>query len=159
MRLVGVTGHMNLTAASRNLVAAAAARELSVIDGPFRGYSCLAAGADQAFAFAVLAAGGELVFVNPCRQIESTMSAAVLPAFRALRGLAVATIELPFDEPSNEAYEAAGHAIAATVDELLCVWDGGPSGGRGGTADIVAYRRALGRPLTVVWPRDAQRGS
>lgn len=37
------------------------------------------------------------------------------------------------------------------------VWDGGPSGGHGGTGDVVDAARERGIPVTVVWPEGAAR--
>ena len=38
--------------------------------------------------------------------------------------------------------------VARTV---ATVWDGLPARGHGGTAEIVAYARTLGKPVTVIW--------
>ena len=56
-------------------------------------------------------------------------------------------------------YEQCGRYVVDHCDVLLVLWDGQPSRGRGGTAEIVAYARQLGRSL--VWipieaPHDAQ---
>ena len=50
----------------------------------------------------------------------------------------------------DEAYEAAGRYVADHCDLLIAVWDGRPSRGRGGTAEIVAYARRKGVPLAIV---------
>jgi hypothetical protein len=42
-------------------------------------------------------------------------------------------------------------------DVLLAVWDGQPARGPGGTGDVVAYARARGTPVEVVWPAGAAR--
>jgi hypothetical protein len=41
---------------------------------------------------------------------------------------------------------------------LLAVWDGTPSQGVGGTADVVAFAGERGVPTTVVWPPGSRRG-
>ena len=71
--------------------------------------------------------------------------------------LADETVAMPFVESSEDAYFAAGSYIADESDVLLAVWDGRPSGGLGGTGDIVLRRRARGGRLTVVWPEGAER--
>ena len=41
----------------------------------------------------------------------------------------------------------------ATVDGsdvLIAVWDGEPARGRGGTAEVVAYARSLGKPVVLI---------
>jgi hypothetical protein len=40
---------------------------------------------------------------------------------------------------------------------MMAVWDGHPADGRGGTGDVVERARALGLPVTVVWPAGAAR--
>jgi hypothetical protein len=50
----------------------------------------------------------------------------------------------------EEAYELAGQTIVETSDVLVALWDGGPSRGRGGTAEIVRYARDRQVPVEVV---------
>ncbi len=47
------------------------------------------------------------------------------------------------------AYEQAGRYVVERSDVLMALWDGLPSRGRGGTADVVDHARGLGRP--VAW--------
>jgi hypothetical protein len=53
------------------------------------------------------------------------------------------------DESAGEAYLDCGFRIVDRADVLLAIWNGQPAAGKGGTADIVEYARALGKP--VVW--------
>jgi hypothetical protein len=50
----------------------------------------------------------------------------------------------------DDAYLDGGMETVNHCDVLLAVWNGEPSRGRGGTAEIVAYARELGRPLILV---------
>jgi hypothetical protein len=151
---------MDLSPATVPSVLDALAVELRDLAGPLVGLTSLAPGADQLFASAVIAAGGAIVFVRPCDRIEDSFSTETLPEFRRLRALAAETISMPYDECSEAAYEAAGFAIADDCDVLLAVWNGEPAppGTRGGTSDVVAHRRAAGRPVVVIWPEGAARG-
>jgi hypothetical protein len=54
------------------------------------------------------------------------------------------------------AYEASGRAVVEGCEVLLALWDGAPSRGRGGTAEIVAFARERGREAVVVPVRRAQ---
>ncbi|WP_286928888.1 MULTISPECIES: hypothetical protein [Aeromicrobium] len=47
--------------------------------------------------------------------------------------------------------------ISDPAHHLIAVWDGKPSGGRGGTNDIVERRRANGQPVTIIWPHGTVR--
>ncbi|WP_286928868.1 MULTISPECIES: hypothetical protein [Aeromicrobium] len=158
MTTIGVTGHMGLTAATRVAVSAELAGRLADVPGPLVGYTSLAPGADQIFAWSVLAAGGSVVFVPPCEEIESTIPEANLRQFRAAQSAASEIIPPAHVLPSEQAFFDAGRYIAEHVDLLVAVWDGGPSGGLGGTADIVEIRESSGRPWLRVWPAAASRG-
>jgi hypothetical protein len=78
--------------------------------------------------------------------------------YRRLRAQAREVIELPFGAPSEEAYWAAGQRVVGLAEVLLAVWDGTPSQGVGGTADVVAFAGERGVPTTVVWPPGSRRG-
>jgi hypothetical protein len=64
---------------------------------------------------------------------------------------------MPFTESNRDAYMAASEHVLDAADEMIVVWDGQASGGRGGTADVVEAARARGLPVTVVWPEGATR--
>jgi hypothetical protein len=157
MTRVGITGHRDLSEPTCGLVAAAIAIQLErfpAIDG----VSSLAEGADQIFAEQVLKAGGALTAVVPSAHYgRSFASTAGSAAYRRLRALAREVIELPFSAPSEEAYLAAGQRVIGLAEVLLAVWDGTPSQGVGGTADVVALAGERGLPTTVVWPPGSRR--
>lgn len=157
MTTIGSTGHINITRETRVIVARELAGILAAQRAPIVGLTSLAPGADQAFAWAVAAAGGDLVFVRPCARIEDSIPEGNLTHFRAARDLAVDVVALPFEEPSEDAYLAAGEYIADNVDLLVAVYDGEPAGGKGGTGDIVERRNAAGLPVIVVWPPGSAR--
>ncbi|MER7667008.1 hypothetical protein ABTY61_00900 [Kitasatospora sp. NPDC096128] len=156
---IGCSGHQNLTAGTRRVVARAVAAQIAeVTDDEFVGLSCLAEGTDQLFAFAVLAAGGRLHAVLPSHELErSFRSAEALTRYRALLDLSTDVRTLPFAEPGEDAYLAAGYEVVDRCDLLLAVWDGQPAGGKGGTADAVAYARRKGVAVHVIWPSGARR--
>jgi hypothetical protein len=157
MTRVGVTGHRDLSEPTCRLVAAAIAIQLerfATIDG----ISMLAEGADQIFAEQVLRAGGALTAVIPAGGYDRSFATdAAAAAYRRLRAQAAQVVELAFDAPSDEAYLAAGHDVVGRADVLLAVWDGTPSQGMGGTAEIVAFAGERGVPTTVVWPPGSRR--
>ncbi|WP_143105580.1 hypothetical protein [Pseudonocardia ammonioxydans] len=145
-----------------DLVRAEIAHALSRISGKIVGLSSLAAGADQVFADQVLAVGGDLYVIQPCRDyIETFTERDSREHFTRLVKLATAVEVLPFIRPSEDAFLAAGFEIARRVDRLFAVWDGKPSRGRGGTGDIVNYAdsSAKGSAVTIVWPSGSARSS
>jgi hypothetical protein len=150
--VVGVCGHQQLGSARESVEGLLK----SVVDGfaaPIAGVTSLAVGADQIFGEAVLHRGGSLHAVIPCRGYESTLSGAGLDEYRRLLAAATDVAVLDFAKPSEEAFLAAGRWVAEHCDVLLAVWDGAPSRGLGGTADIVAHAQNLGRDIRVLWPQ------
>jgi hypothetical protein len=116
------------------------------------GVSSLAEGADQLFAAHILAAGGVLEAILPCEGYAGSLVTDDSRArFEDLRRAARTVITLPYPEPSEQAFLAAGIALVERCDHLFAVWDGLPARGPGGTADVVAYARTRGRPVTVLW--------
>lgn len=69
--------------------------------------------------------------------------------FDALLGRAEVISILAGADTRDEAYERVGRYVVDYCDALIALWDGQPSRGEGGTADIVAYARRQGRPL--IW--------
>lgn len=54
-------------------------------------------------------------------------------------------------ELRREAYEAAGRYVVNHCDVLIALWDGNPSNGRGGAAEIVEFALRQKRPVIRVW--------
>lgn len=154
--LVGVGGHRVLAEIGRvaagvddaldGLATAFPGRPLSVV-------SALAEGSDRVVVQrAFLRQGCTLVAILPLPRDDYERdfpSAASKEEFRRLLAKAVEVVEPAAALPREAAYERAGLAVLDRSDVLLAVWDGQPSQGRGGTADIVAEARSRGLPL--VW--------
>jgi hypothetical protein len=69
-----------------------------------------------------------------------------------LEATAIERVTLPYDEPSEDALWAAGQWVAERSDLLVACWDGQPSRGIGGTADVVQYALRHNRLIRVLWP-------
>lgn len=161
MPRIGITGHSNLTADTIPLVAAGIRAVLAALPaGELVGVSCLARGADQVFARVVLEVGGRLEVVLPAADYrERKVKPDNAAEFDELIGKATRVHIMSFPVSNREAYMAAGKQVLDGVDAMVAVWDGGPSGGHGGTADVVAAARERGLPVAVVWPEHAARES
>lgn len=158
MTRIGITGHSNLTDQTADLVHAALRDALTPYAAELVGVTCLARGADQIFARAVLDVGGRVEVVLPAPDYrEEKVKPDNRPAFDALLIGAACVRYMPFLTSGREAYMAASEEILKSVDRLIAVWDSGPSGGLGGTADVVEHARRLGTPVEVIWPEGAQR--
>lgn len=153
---LAITGHRGLTAELEaeidRMIRATVAVNRDVV-----GVSCLADGADAVFAQAVLDAGGALVAVLPASRYRETLPADFRPVYDGLLARAVKVVQLSHVTPDPQAYLEAGQRMVDESDSLLAVWDGLPGRGRGGTADVVAYARSRGVPVTVLWPEGAVR--
>ncbi|KOU52957.1 hypothetical protein ABT144_13755 [Streptomyces sp. NPDC002039] len=152
MKRIGVTGHRSIPIEVLDHVRDGLRAVLDGHDGPLEAFSSLAEGADQLFADIALECGADLTVVIPSGDYEETFEGAEsLAHYRRLKHRAAQEIRMAFDRSTDEAYYAAGTFIADSCDRLVAVWDGLPARGHGGTGEIVAYARALGKPVTVVW--------
>jgi hypothetical protein len=154
---IGITGHSNLTEATAELVAGELREILKGQRDDLVGVTCLARGADQVFARVVLELGGSLEVVLPAADYrERKVKSDNVAEFDSL--IADASVHtMPFAESNRDAYMAASEHVLSIVDKVVAVWDGGPSGGHGGTADVVEAARKHGLEVTVVWPEHAAR--
>lgn len=155
---IGITGHMDLTQPTAALVGAAVRALLAQEGRGFAGISCLARGADQIFARAVLDLGGTLIAVLPSPNYrEHQVAPDDRAEFDTLLGASAEVHCLPFPQPGEAAYAAANAALLDRADKLVAVWDGRPGRDRGGAAAMVGRARQLGKPVHVVWPAGAAR--
>jgi hypothetical protein len=154
---IAVSGHRGLPAATVRLVDEAVREWLSSADGDLTGLSCLADGADQIFARAVLDAGGRLEVIVPAAAYRNGLPQDARAGYDALLEAASAIDRLAFSESTPEAHMAASEFMISRADQLLVVWDGQPARGFGGTADVVAAARNRPVPVTVIWPDGATR--
>jgi hypothetical protein len=151
---IGITGHQRLDHPTawadvvREIDAVLARRGEHVV-----GITSLAIGADQVFADAVLQRGGSLRVVVPFEGYEATFAEG--PARDAYERLLLEADKVEYLEKSGtdeEAFFAAGKRVVDLADEVIAVWNGKPAAGLGGTADVVAYARSVGKPVTVITP-------
>lgn len=158
MTVLGCTGHQAIPpAAARHVEDGLTEVARAHADGRLVGVCSLAKGADQMFAEAVLSAGGKLQVVVPSEQYETTFDEHDLVTYIALLGRADDVEHLAFDRPSEDAFLSAGRRVAEVCDLLVAVWDGAVAKGKGGTADVVAHARKLGRQIKIVWPEGVTR--
>ncbi|HZN71312.1 MAG TPA: hypothetical protein VFC00_06465 [Micromonosporaceae bacterium] len=159
MARIGVTGHVSLSADSVEPVYRLLLRALRRHAGPdLHGVTCLARGADRVFARAVLALGGTFEVVLPALDYrERVVPPTERGEFDDLLDQASQVSCMRFAQSSRDAYVAASEELLRRSDLLLAVWDGQPSRRRGDTADVVRTARRWRLPVSVLWPRGAQR--
>jgi hypothetical protein len=159
---VGVTGHRVLPADRLEGVELAAAlgrvRELFPAGDEtpvvLSAVSALAEGADRLVAETVLATPGgglEVALPLPASDYRRDFTGeASNREFDLLLERASLVLEAPASSSREEAYEKAGRYVVDRGDVLVAIWDGEPSRGRGGTADIVRYALETRTPVVLV---------
>ncbi|MGW0485266.1 hypothetical protein [Nonomuraea sp. NPDC003214] len=154
---IAVSGHRGLPEETAVLIDGAVRQALAEYGPEVAGLSCLADGADQIFARAILDLGGVLEAVIPAKEYRDGLPGECHAAYDELLGRAVQTHRLDFVESTAESHMTASARMLDDADVLFAVWDGQPARGYGGTADVVAEARRLEVPVRVIWPDGARR--
>ena len=152
--VVGFTGH-------RSLKDAAGVQRVigEVLDGlraekqvEWLGLSSLAEGADMIFARSALrlGLGWEAVLPLPPAEFRNDFSPEVWLEVESLLAYSEHVRVIGERSHRDDAYLDCGMETVNHCDVLLAVWDGERSRGRGGTAEIIAYARDLGRPVIII---------
>lgn len=156
--VIGVTGHANLTRETMATVQREIVEQLRPHAAGLIGMTCLARGADQVFADAVLELGGALAVVSPAADYFTNISdQASRKRCESYLEASQSIVTMEYQKSGPEAYHAASRYLIDNSELVLAVWDGSAPTGNGGTSDAVAYARQHGRPVAVIWPRGAQR--
>ena len=171
---VGVTGHRELPEAAVPAIAKTVATVLATIDVTVRGIaeaesrqapetgapllrviSSLAEGADQLVAETALERGWEVQCPLPFAREEyaKDFSGEAAERYAALLARAKNVFEHAGDRRHADwAYLEAGRTMLAQSDLIIAVWDGQPSRGMGGTAEVVREAMAKGLPVVRIDP-------
>ena len=149
--IIGISGHQDRAGIDWKWVRDEIDRELAALPGRHIGYSSLAIGSDQIFAGAILDRGDELVAVVPMRSYEACLEGGALRRYRKLKSQA-SVVQLDGGTSEERAFYDAGVFIVDHVERMIAIWDGNPSQGLGGTADIVAYAVAKSIPVACINP-------
>ncbi len=158
MVTVGVTGHRQLTAEIEKYVRREIAATLDGQDfANFTGITCLADGADTIFAELVHNFGGRLIVVVPAADHRDKLPNDHHATYDRILRSANEIHRLQFEESNSDSQMQASKLLVDKSDQLVAVWDGRPSRGPGGTADVIDYARSNNTPVTVVWPTGVAR--
>lgn len=156
--MIAVVGHRDLDSGTLELVEAELRARLDCLAEGVAALVRAGAGLPLVFGRAVRAAGRTLTVLLPAQGAVP----AVLPerdrrAAGELLVLAEHVRLLAFDPADRDACVGADERVVATSRSVLAVWDGSPSDGRDATAHLVAFARARGIPVDVVWPEGCVR--
>lgn len=158
MTRIAISGHRDLDDDTARLIDVAIRNALADQAGVIIGLSCLADGADQIFARAVIDRGGTIEAVVPAEKYRDGLPLCAHVTYDELLSAAAIVHHMPFIESTSDSHMAASEFVLGRVDQLYAVWDGKPPRGYGGTADVVAEARRRGVPTRVIWPDGARRG-
>jgi len=165
--IIGVTGHRILD--SPKSIISGVDEALHVIQSSFHAehmavLSPLAEGADRLIADRALAISGtKLIAILPMPidiYQEDFQSPSSSVEFHDLLLQANEVIELPRTIKREESYRRAGEYLVAHCDVLIAIWDGLPSRGPGGTAEIITLARDRNLPLAWIYikPKEGEKG-
>lgn len=157
MTVIGATGHQELPTEAIPFLAEKVREVVRSCAPPRRLFTSLAAGADQLVARTVLQEGGRLHAVVPSVGYEATLDGDDRHSYEELLAKADGVTRLDFQQPSEQAYWAAGKEVVDRCEVLVAIWDGRPARGLGGTADVVKYARGHGKDVRVIWPSGVAR--
>jgi hypothetical protein len=158
MTRIAVSGHRGFTAEVEALIDTAVRAALSRYTGTdLVGLSCLADGADQIFARAVLDVGGTLEVFVPAVRYRDALPTSAHAGYDELISRAVTVHRLDHVESTAASHMDASVEMLKSAELLFAVWDGLPARSFGGTADVVTHAREIGVPVTVIWPAGARR--
>ncbi len=152
--VVGFTGHRQLTdpdGATR--VMREVLTELKAEPGvEWLALSSVAAGSDVLFARTALSLGlgWEAVLPLPPAEFRRDFDDVSWREVETLLSEAEAVRVIGERPEREDAYLDSGMEAVNYCDVLLAFWDGEPARGRGGTAEIVAYAREMGRPVILI---------
>ncbi|MFF8384231.1 hypothetical protein ACF053_11400 [Streptomyces kanasensis] len=156
--MIAAVGHTDLTPETLALVEEELRTRLEHLTDDGTGLVRAAAGLPVAFGRAVRGAGRGLVVLLPAQgSVPAVLPRRDRHAAGELLRLAEQMRLMPYDPEGRDACVGADERMIATSRHVLAVWDGSPSDGRDATAHLVAYARARGIPVDVVWPPGATR--
>jgi hypothetical protein len=150
---IGITGHRGFNEQTTALIRKALHDVITNYEpANLIGLTCLADGADTLFAEAVLDHGGTIEVIIPATTYRDNLPPEHHVTYDRLFEQAASIRQLDFEESSSQAHMAASELMISLASELVAVWDGKPSRGYGGTADVVAEAHKMNIPVQVIWP-------
>jgi len=154
--VIGFTGHRHLAdgekvgRALRNVVESLRAE----IPGKLIGYSSIAIGADTLFAETCIALGIPWVALlpRPREDFKKDFTESDWAKTSELLQQAARVESLPPARSRDLGYLEGGLSTVDEADIMIAVWNGEPSRGTGGTAEVVAHAENLAKPIILIDP-------
>jgi hypothetical protein len=148
---IGFTGHRKLPdeTRSRRLIRNFLEQQKAATSGIVCGVSSAAAGGDLLFAESCLELGIPLRVLLPMPQerFRNDFDAATWERAEHVLSAAISVDVVSDHEQRRENYYECGIETVQQSQLLVALWDGQEARGMGGTAEIVAFAKAIGRPV------------
>lgn len=152
--VIGFSGHRQVADKDGAAKAIRAALETlrREVPGEWIGVSSVAVGSDQAFVDQVLGIGmaWHVILPLPRAEFEKDFSADEWVDVEKLLTRAEHSRVISENGEREDAYLDCGMETVNDADVLLALWDGEAARGKGGTADVVDYAKALGKPVIII---------
>jgi hypothetical protein len=153
-RIAGFTGHRDIVSGEHLAAAVAAAfDQLSgITQDEWIALSSVAEGSDQLFVREALTRGLAWHAILPLPRTEFAKDFEPA-AWRTVESLLQRAEQVQISNDSGareDAYLDSGLETVNGSDLLIAIWDGEAARGKGGTAEVVEYARALGRPILII---------
>ncbi len=152
--VVGFSGHRQLSDPEKAAPAIRAALEMLQREAPgeWIALSSIAIGSDQLFVRESLALGlsWHAILPLPRAEFAKDFTPAEWESVEATLERAEEVRVITENGEREDAYLDCGMETINGADVLLAIWDGQPARGKGGTADVVEYAKAIGRPVVVI---------
>ncbi|MEV6162500.1 hypothetical protein AB0L71_11360 [Streptomyces sp. NPDC052052] len=157
--MIAVVGHGDLGARTLELVEAELRARLDGLAESVAALVRVGAGLPLVFGRVAREAGRKLTVLLPAQgAVPALLPEGDRRAAGELLVLAQQVRLLAFDPADRDACVSADERLVEEARTVLAVWDGSPSNGQDATAHLVAYARARGIPVEVVWPHGSVRG-
>ncbi|MGH8202979.1 MAG: hypothetical protein ACREST_00125, partial [Steroidobacteraceae bacterium] len=152
--VVGFTGHRNLAHPARSAAAIRAALESlhREVPGEWIALSSIANGSDQLFVREARDIGlsWHAILPLPRAEFARDFTPAEWTAVEATLTDADHVRIITENGDREDAYLDCGIETVNEADVILAVWDGNNARGKGGTAEVVQYAKATGKPVMIV---------
>ena len=152
--VVGFSGHRQLSdpAKAAPVIRAALQALRQEAPGEWIALSSIALGSDQLFVQEARSLGWSWHAILPLPRAEFArdFSEAEWTAVEATLEHAEEVRVITENGGREDAYLDCGMETVNGADVLLAVWDGQPARGKGGTADVVDYAKAIGKPVLII---------
>ncbi|MEU8625671.1 hypothetical protein [Streptomyces sp. NPDC048669] len=157
--MIAVVGHRDLSSTTLELVEAELRARLDRLTEGAATLVRAGAGLPLVFGRVAREAGRKLTVLLPAQdRVPAALPERDRSAVGELLVLAEHVRLLAFDPADRNACVGADERLVEACRTVLAVWDGSPSDGRDATAHLVAFARARGIRVEVVWPDGSLRG-